>query len=133
MKQGAAVQQNLRPGAGPAGSSQIGTAVTPPPIPEQPKREERRTPPKSIFASKRNQRPETGPAASAGPASRVMKSPPLTTKQDKDREPYFDEWKCPLCGTINNDYVTACSCGCTKRKAQHINAKKTALWDADKN
>ena len=39
-------------------------------------------------------------------------------------EPYFDEWKCPDCGTINNDYVTMCSCGCSQRRAKRLQAQK---------
>ncbi len=127
MKQGAAVQQNYRPApaqapvVAPRAATQAAAPVTPPPIPPQPAHEERRTPPKSIFASMRSKK--TSDAPQPGPASHVVQAAPPSTKKDNDREPYFDEWKCPECGTINNDYVTACSCGCTQRRAKRLMAQ----------
>ena len=57
-------------------------------------------------------------------SSNVTSSPPPAPKPNNDREPYFDEWKCPDCGTINNDYVTMCSCGCSQRRAKRLQAQK---------
>ena len=139
MRQGAQVAQvqpaaAYRPAAPtvapPKAATQAAATVTPPPIPQQPQHENRRTPPKSVFASMRHKAttsPQAGPASSRGPggaASRMVTTrsaqPVPQTQKDNDREPYFDEWKCPECGTINNDYVTACSCGCTQRRAKRI-------------
>ena len=63
--------------------------------------------------------PERVAAQQNRPATTSTPSSPRATRNN-DREPYFDEWKCPECGTINNDYVTACSCGCTQRRAKRL-------------
>ena len=56
--------------------------------------------------------------------STVMSVTPDVNKKNNDREPYFDEWKCPDCGMINNDYVMTCSCGCSQRRAKRLQKKK---------
>ena len=68
-----------------------------------------------------NKAPEVNPQA----APQTMRS-----KQVYNREPYFDEWKCPECGTINNDYVSTCACGCSQKKAKRLaggNAPRTQM------
>ncbi len=140
MKQGAAYRTAAAAAAAPtavapSAPTQAATPVTPPPIPEQPKREECRTPPKSVFASMRKNAAQQGkPAPTNRPSPthrntspmsptttrKAVQAAPPSKKPDNDREPYFDEWKCPECGTINNDYVTACSCGCTQRRAKRL-------------
>ena len=133
-----------------AAPSRAVAPVTPPPIPEQPARPQNRTTPQNPAynpvrsrqpvavpgVSRTNQRPGAYPGQQPGPRSVPVQRPMPRTNQgaasqamgnqssapadDSSREPYFDEWKCPMCGTINNDYVTACSCGCTQRRAKRI-------------
>ena len=43
------------------------------------------------------------------PPAAVQPPQTMRSKQAYNREPYFDEWKCPDCGTINNDYVSTCA------------------------
>ena len=92
--------------------------VIPPPVPGQnvvskfPLREVSTSPAKPS-------QPSAAPTPST-PSRATTSSPAGRPTKNNNREPYFDEWKCPECGTINNDYVTACSCGCTQRRAKRI-------------
>lgn len=68
------------------------------------------------------------PAAAAANNAAAAAPQTMRSKQVYNREPYFDEWKCPECGTINNDYVSTCACGCSQRKAKKLaggNAPRT--------
>ena len=48
----------------------------------------------------------------------MLLGPPKKDTSDKDADLW--EWKCPDCGTVNKDYVSACKCGCTARRAKNI-------------
>ena len=66
--------------------------------------------------------------AATAPTVNQVAPQTMRSKQVYNREPYFDEWKCPECGTINNDYVATCACGCSQRKAKRLaggNAPRT--------
>jgi len=104
--------------------------VTPPPFPSAPKSEPRVQQPSVSVPPQREIPPS--PVRAAASQSRTAPSSSTTSVpsggprsvKNNDREPYFDEWKCPECGTINNDYVTACSCGCTQRRAKRLQQNK---------
>lgn len=40
--------------------------------------------------------------------------PQTTESEEEKREPNNNEWKCPKCGKINQNYVGTCGCGETK-------------------
>ncbi|MBQ5565722.1 MAG: hypothetical protein IIT42_02615, partial [Clostridia bacterium] len=41
-------------------------------------------------------------------------------KDTSDKQADFFQWKCPDCGTVNDDVVSACKCGCTIQRAKNI-------------
>ena len=145
--QGNATSVSPAVSAPPIRSTQAASPVTPPPVPGKqagiPQRDIPPSPvrmqfnqniPSSVAAAVKDPTAEAKPAQSAPPVPKktvsfrgspnVQPAPTPAPKPNNDREPYFDEWKCPDCGTINNDYVTMCSCGCSQRRAKRLQAQK---------
>ena len=101
--------------------------VTPPPRPGDstpPKREIPPSPARSAAQQNKHNVPLPNEKPTANVPSTVMSVNTEAPKKNNDREPYFDEWKCPDCGMINNDYVMTCSCGCSQRRAKRLQNKK---------
>lgn len=47
-------------------------------------------------------------------ANESASSPSEEANAAEEREPSANEWKCPKCGKINQNYVSSCGCGETK-------------------